>query len=152
MGKDRLMDSEGIRVLKGSTEVWGIDAFQNALHQVNNMALILIHIKKHLWCSFVQSPQPLDDPKSSLLCAHRQAGKNYWVEQVHNKNVDVMAQQFIYITDIAALIFVRARENDSEWSIGSQHPIWGSNDFIMIVWNSAVQSKVIPTTEDKWEH
>lgn len=82
---------------------------------MNNMALILIHIKKHLSCSFVQS---LDDPKSSSLCAHRQPEKKYWVEKVHSNNVDDMPPQFIHITDIAALIFARAKENDPEWSIG----------------------------------
>lgn len=76
---------------------------------MNNMALIVIHMEKHLWCSFAKS-----NPKSSSLCAHTQAEKKYWVEQVHGKNVDGMAPQFIYITDIAALIFVRAQENYSE--------------------------------------
>lgn len=116
------------------------------------MALLLIHMKKYLWCSFVKSPQALDDLRSSSLWDYRQAEKKYWVEQVHHKNVDGMAQQFIYITDIAAFIFVRGQENYSGWSTGSLFPIWGSNDFLMIVWKSAAQSKVIPTTEDKWEH
>lgn len=79
-----------------------------------NMALVPIHIKKHLWYSFAQSPQALDNPKSSSLCAHRQAEKKHWVEQAHNKNVDGMAQHFVYSSDIAALIFVRAQENYSE--------------------------------------
>lgn len=114
---------------------------------MNSIAPILICIKKHLWCSFTQSPQSLNDAKRSSLCSHREAEKKHWVEEAHNKNVDGMAQQFIYITDIAALIFVRVQENYSRWSIGSQCPIWGCNDFLMIVWNSAAQSKVIPTTK-----
>lgn len=85
--------------------------------------------------------------KRSSLFAHREAEEKHWVEETLNKNVDGMAQQFVYITDIAALIFVRAQENYSGWSIGSQCPIWACNDFLMIVWNSAAQSKVIPTTK-----
>lgn len=34
----------------------------------------------------------------------------HWVGETQNKNVDVMAQQFIYITGIAAHIFVRAEK------------------------------------------
>lgn len=83
----------------------------------------------------------------SSFCAHREAEKKHWLEETHNKNVDGMAQQFIYITDIGSLIFVGAQENYSGWSIGSQCPIWGCNDFLMIVWNSAAHSKVIPTTK-----
>lgn len=81
---------------------------------MNDTALILVHIKKHLWCSFAQPPQALDDPKSSSLCAPRQPEKKYRVEQAHNKNVHGTAWQFIYMTDIVALICVRAQENDSE--------------------------------------
>lgn len=95
---------------------------------------------------YTVSPVSQNAEKSSL-CPHRDAEKKCWVEEAHNKNVDGMAQQFIYITDTAALIFVRAQENYSGWRIGSQCPIWGCNDFLMIVWNSAAQSKVIPTTK-----
>lgn len=51
--------------------------------------------------------------KMSSFCAHREAEKKHWLEETHNKNVDGMAQQFIYITDIGSLIFVGAQENYS---------------------------------------
>jgi len=73
------MDFAGTRVDHRSTEVLGINFV------TRTMWYWYCPMWNHLWCSFAQSPQALDDPKSSSLCAHRLAEEKCCVEQVHNK-------------------------------------------------------------------